>query len=253
MREMNLTNQKGPTMTPSLDVRVLQFAGLGLLALAAVFGWNELELQGVLISVVVSGLVTMISLQKLEGVMRWISPALLLIAAMVSGAAWLAFKLPLLLLGVALPVIGAAWVAIRMLREVRQSTPSSVAPGNFAVADLPLRVPEFLTWQTLGLGLLMLTGGAYFHLLTLHVDDLGRRLVLTLVWTLVGLGAVLLGRKLEDTAPRDAGFVVLAAAIAKATLYDTTHLFGGLRIVVLIAVGALLLVGSQLVKRVEAR
>ncbi len=250
MRPMNLTNQKGPTMTPSLDVRVLQFAGLGLLGLAAVFGWNELELQGVLISVVVSGLVTMISLQKLEGAMRWLTPALLLIAAMVSGAAWLAFKLPLLLLGVALPVIGAVWVAIRMLREVRQST---LAPGNFAVADLPLRVPEFLTWQTLGLGLLMLTGGAYFHLLTLQVDDLGRRLVLTLVWTLVGLGAVLLGRKLEDTAPRDAGFVVLAAAVAKATLYDTTHLFGGLRIAVLIAVGVLLLAGSQLVKRVEAR
>lgn len=234
-------------MTPSLDVRVLQFAGLGLLALAAVFGWNELEVQGVLILVVGSGVVTMISLQKLEGALRWLSPALLLIAAMLSGAAWLAFKLPLLLLGVALPVIGAAWVAIRMLREETRVVP----PG--AAADLPLRVPEFLTWQTLGLGLLTLTGGAYFHLLTLQVDDLGRRLVLTLVWTLVGLGAVLLGRKLDDTAPRDAGFVVLAAAIAKATLYDTTHLFGGLRIAVLIAVGALLLVGSQLVKRVEAR
>lgn len=233
-------------MKPSLDARVLQFAGLGLLALAAVFGWEELNLEAVLIAVIVSGFVTMFSLQKLEGVMRWLSPALLLIAAMVSGAAWLAFKLPLLLLGVGLPVIGAAWVAIRMLREERV-----VAPG--AVAELPLRVPEFLTWQTLGLGLLMLTGGAYFHLLTLQVDDLGRRLVLTLVWTLIGLGAVLLGRKLEDTAPRDAGFVVLAAAITKATLYDTTHLFGGLRIAVLIAVGALLLVGSQLVKRVEAR
>ena len=53
--------------SPSLDSRVLQFAGLGLLALAAVFGWQELELQGVLIAVVASGIATIISAQKLEG------------------------------------------------------------------------------------------------------------------------------------------------------------------------------------------
>jgi uncharacterized membrane protein len=228
--------------SPSLDSRVLQFAGLGLLALAAVFGWQELELQGVLIAVVASGIATLISAQKLEGAMRWLAPALLFVTAMVSAMTWLAFKVPLLLLGVVLPVLGAIWVAVRLMRS-RQP----VVPGP--MREFPLRVPEFLTWQTLGIGLMAITGGAYFHLMTMQVDDIARRLVLTLVWTVLGIGTVVLGRKTNDTAPRDAGFVVLAAAVLKATLYDTTHLFGTLRIGVLVAVGALLLIGSQFLKR----
>jgi uncharacterized membrane protein len=231
--------------TPSLDSRVLTFAGLGLLALAAVFGWQELELEAVLIAVVASGAALLFSLQRLDGALRWLAPALLAVAGIASALAWLAFKLPLLLLGVALPVAGAAWVAVRLARSA--SAPST--PG--AAKELPLRLPEFLTWQTLGLGLVMLTGGAYFHLLALHVDDLARRLVLTIVWTLLGLTTVFVARKLEDTAPRDAGFVVLACAVAKATLYDTTHLFGGLRVAVLVTVGALLLVGARLLKRLH--
>lgn len=229
----------------SLDSRVLHLVGAGLVALAAIFGWQELELEGVLFAVIASGAAVLFSVQRLEGALRWLSPVLLLVTALASGAAWLAFKLPLLLAGVALPVVGAVWVAVRLLRDTATTV---AAPGPMRA--LPLRVPEFLTWQTLGLGLLMLTGGAYFHLLTLQVDDLARRLVLTLVWTMIGLVAVLLGRKLTDTAPRDAGFVVLAAAVAKVTLYDTTHLHGGLRIGVLLAVGALLLVGAQLLPRV---
>lgn len=228
--------------SPSLDSRVLHFAGLGLLALAAVFGWQELELQGVLIAVVASAVATIVSAQKLEGAMRWLAPGLLFVTAMVSAMSWLAFKIPLLLLGVVLPVLGAIWVAMRLLRSREP-----VVPGP--MREFPLRVPEFLTWQTLGIGLMALTGGAYFHLMTMHVDDIARRLVLTLAWTLLGLGAVLLGRKTRDTAPRDAGFVVIAAAVLKATMYDTTHLFGGLRIGVLVAVGALLLIGSQFLKR----
>lgn len=232
--------------TPSLDSRVLTFAGFGLLLLAAVFGWRELELEAVLIAVVGSGAALLFSFQRLDGAMRWLAPAVLAVAALVSALAWLAFKLPLLLLGVALPVIGAAWVAVRLARS--ESMPSLPSGAK----ELPLRLPEFLTWQTLGAGLVALTGGAYFHLLTLQVEDLARRLVLTLVWTLLGLAALVFARKLSDTAPRDAGFVVLACAIAKAALYDTTHLFGGLRVGVLLAVGALLLLGARVLKRFDA-
>lgn len=215
-----------------------------MLALAAVFGWRELELQGVLVAVAVAGAATVFSAQRLDGVARWLAPALLSVTTAVNATAWLALKTPILLLGVALPVLGAAWVAMR-LPGARPPVPAPVA------RELPLRVPEFLTWQTLGLGTMALVGGAYFHLLTLGVDDIGRRLVLTLAWTLLGLAGVGLGRRLHDTAPRDAGFVVLAAAVLKATLYDTTHLFGGLRIVVLVAVGALLLVGGSVIGRRE--
>jgi uncharacterized membrane protein len=228
--------------SPSLDARVLQFAGVGLLSLAALFGWQELELQGVFLALLASGAATVVSLQRLDGPMRWLSPVLLLVTAVVSALEWLAFKLPLLLLGVALPVLGAVWVAVRLHRSSEQ-----VVPGP--MRDLPLRVPEFLTWQTLGAGLMTVSGGAYFHLMTMQVDDLGRRLVLTLAWTLLGLGLVVMRRRLNATAPRDAGFLVLGAAVVKAALYDTTHLFGGLRIGVLVAVGALLLVASQVLRR----
>jgi uncharacterized membrane protein len=230
-------------VSPSLDARVLQFAGVGLLALAAIFGWQELELQGVFLALLASGAATVFSTQKLDGATRWFAPVLLLVTAAVSAVAWLAFKLPLLLLGVALPVLGAAWVAVRLYQSSER-----VVPGP--LRDLPLRVPEFLTWQTVGAGLMTLLGGAYFHLMATQVDDLARRLVLTLAWTLLGLGLVVMGRKTNGTAPRDAGFVVLGAAVLKASLYDTTHLFGGLRIGVLVAVGALLLLGAQLLRHV---
>jgi hypothetical protein len=230
--------------SPSLDARVLQFAGLGLLTLAAVFGWQELELQGVFIAILASGIATALSTRTLDGAMRWFAPFGLLVTATVSASAWLAFKLPLLLLGVALPVLGAVWVAARLWRARE-----AVVPGP--IRELPLRAPEFLTWQTLGTGLMALSGGAYFHLMTMQVDDLGRRLVLTFAWTLLGLGFVMLGRRMNDTAPRDAGFVVVGAAVLKAALYDTTHLFGGLRIGVLVVVGALLLLGSQGLKHLS--
>lgn len=230
--------------SPSLDARVLQFAGLGLLTLAAVFGWQELELQGVFIAILASGIATVLSTRTLDGAMRWFAPFGLLVTATVSAMAWLAFKLPLLLLGVALPVLGAVWVAVRLWRARE-----AVVPGP--IRELPLRAPEFLTWQTLGTGLMALTGGAYFHFMTMQVDDLGRRLVLTFAWTVLGLGFVMLGRRMNDTAPRDAGFVVVGAAVLKAALYDTTHLFGGLRIGVLVVVGALLLLGSQGLKHLS--
>ncbi|MCU0698914.1 MAG: DUF2339 domain-containing protein [Myxococcaceae bacterium] len=230
--------------SPSLDTRVLQLAGLGLLTLAAIFGWQELELQGVFLAILASGVATVVSTRRLDGVMRWVAPSLLLVTAGVSGLAWLAFKLPLLLLGVLLPVLGAGWVAVRLWRARE-----AVVPGP--LRELPLRAPEFLTWQTLGAGLMTLTGGLYFHLMTTQVDDLARRLVLTLAWTVLGLGLVVMGRTTNDTAPRDAGFVVLGAAVLKAALYDTTHLFGGLRIGVLVAVGALLLLGAKGLERLS--
>lgn len=230
----------------SLDTRVLRVAGAGLLVLAAIFGWREAELSPLVIAVALSGVAALVSVRRPDGASRWVIPLLLLATTGLSAACWLAFKTPLLLLGVAMPLGAAGVFAYRLF-----GSPLPIPPPP--ARELPSRVPEFATWQTISLGTLALTGGAYFHLLTLQVDDLGRRLVLTLVWTLLGLGAVAMGRKLNDTAPRDAGFVILAAAIAKATFYDTTHLHGGLRIGLLAATGVVLLVGSAVLQRLRSR
>lgn len=225
---------------PSKDVVVLQLVGLSVLGLAAAFSVAELELERPLLVLPFSAMATLLALRDLGGWGRWLTPLILLGAVVVSGATWLSLKWPVLLVGVLLPVVGAGWVALRLARM-----PAVPAAKTEA---LP-RLPELLTWQTIGLGLLSLTGGVYFHLLTLRVDHLARRPVLTLAWAVLGVGAVLLGRKRSDSAPRDAGFVVLAAAVLKVMLYDTTHLFGVLRIAALGAVGAVFLAGAHLLRR----
>ena len=50
--------------TPSVDSRVLQVAGAGLLALAAIFGWQELQLEAVLLAVVGSAVALLFSAQR---------------------------------------------------------------------------------------------------------------------------------------------------------------------------------------------
>lgn len=86
----------------------------------------------------------------------------------------------------------------------------------------------------------------YFQLLTLGVDSLARRLVLTLLWMGLGAGLVARGARRRDAALRWAGYVFTCAALGKAVLYDTTHLHGGLRVLCLGAAGLLLLGGAVL-------
>lgn len=230
-------------MRPRPDTTVLFLAGAALLVLAGVFGWNELEVSAPYFTFVAAVVAAVVSLLRLEVVPRWLAPLLLFGTTVASGFAWLMFKQPPLLIGVAVATVAAAWQAHQLAR-----TP--VVPLA-ASAAFPLRLPEFLTWQTLGLGLLTLISGASFHLVTLEVESLARRPALTAVWTLLGLVGLWLGRRRKDTAPRDAGFVVLGFAIVKAAVYDSTHLFGGLRIGALAAIGGLLVVSGLLLRRQE--
>jgi hypothetical protein len=63
---------------------------------------------------------------------------------------------------------------------------------------------------------------------------------------------VLHGRSRRATEIRDAGFLVLAAAVAKLLVYDTTHLDGLLRVGALAVGGAVLLASAAMVRRLNS-
>jgi len=65
------------------------------------------------------------------------------------------------------------------------------------------------------------------------------------------VGLVLWGRGRRATEVRDAGFLVVAAAVAKLLCYDATHLDGALRIGALAAGGVLLVASAVWVRRLN--
>jgi hypothetical protein len=99
-----------------------------------------------------------------------------------------------------------------------------------------------LAWYACGAAMLAVSWALYFQLLTagFAADLVARRPVLTLAWLGMGLGFLLRGRRAEAA---HVGVGLVGCALIKAGFYDTTHLQGAPRILVLAAVG-LLLVGG---------
>jgi hypothetical protein len=225
----------------SLDARALRVAGLGLLVVAAGFLWRDLQLDASLVVVLLAGGALVATVKGARGEVPWLAPVALGLTTAVSAGTWLALKDPVQLLGVA-ACVGAAGVLAHRTRALW-------ATGEGAPLTEKGRLPALITWATLGLGVLALAGGGYFHLFTMHVDSEARRLVLSLLWVGLGLGFVFFARRAQQVAARDAGFMMLAVAVLKVLLYDTTHLAGGLRVGVLAAVGALLFAAGALAAR----
>ncbi|MDY7229066.1 DUF2339 domain-containing protein [Hyalangium rubrum] len=221
------------------DVRVLAIAGVGLLALAAVFLWRDLQVPSeMLLGVVAVGAVGLAA----AGVPRerpLAGPILVLTSAVLGGAWYAATKSGLLLIGLAVTLVAAAFAVWRSRRS----------------AEEPDRVQSFLTWYGLTAAAIAASWAFYFHFLTLGFaeDDVARRLVLTLGWLVAGVALVLHGRKRGEAVIRDAGFAFVAISLGKALIYDTTHLSGTLRVVGLAGAGLLMLGGAYLSTRSTAR
>jgi hypothetical protein len=210
---------------------VLAAAGAGFLVLAGFFLWRDLALPRELVllaAVVVSGAATLL---------RW--PRLWPAAA------------PIVLFGAT--ALGAGWYAIERSPAVLPALAAAVAIAAAAVVQLELRPPAAragwsgqVTWYAFGAALLASTWALYFTFFTtgFAADSVARRLIPTLVWLALGLAIFLAGR-LRTPAAVHVGVGLMAVAVVKAVAYDTTHLHGGLRVVVLAAVGALLLFGAR--------
>jgi hypothetical protein len=221
------------------DVRVLAVAGVGLLALAGVYLWIDMQVpMEVLLAVAAVGAAGL----AFAGIPRErpFAGAIAVLACSVFGGVWYAAtKSSLLLVGLAVTLVASVLSVWR-----------SRQPGF--EQD---RVQSMLVWFGLTAAAIATSWAFYFHFLTMGFagDDVGRRLVLTLGWLVTGVALVLYGRIRGEGVIRDAGFAFIAIAVGKALAYDTTHLSGALRVSGLAGAGLLMLGGAWLSTRTSPR
>jgi uncharacterized membrane protein len=226
-----------------IESKVMGVVGAGLLGMAGFFVWRELLVP--VEALMALGTVAAVGLA--EGLRRRAAPLvgpLLVLGAIGLSSLWYgASRAPLLLFPLGL-AFGAA-VAFALA----EPAPGRREPG---VA----RWHRLLLWQGVALGGLVTSFAVYFQVF--DASDLsleafvGRRALLSLAWLVGGVALVLRGRSRRAPEVRDAGFVVLAAAVAKLALYDTTHLDGLWRIGALSVAGGVLLAASRVVRRLNA-
>ncbi len=223
-----------------VEPQVLAVTGGGLLVISGFLLWHELAVQAEVLMVVAAGVAAVMALMLSRAKVQLVGPATLL-GATAAGALWYGInREPLLLLGLGL--IFAASLGAAIWDRARPEVESSVG-----------RWHRLLSWQGVALAGLGLSFAVYFHIfdgsdLGFH-DFLARRSILSLTWLMAGVALVLFGRSRRANEIRDAGFLVLAAAVGKLVLYDTTHLSGWLRIGTLAAAGVALMGASVVARR----
>jgi hypothetical protein len=237
------TNEAPKVAVEKVETQVMGVAGAGLLALAGLFLWQELQVRAEVL-LVLGATVAAVSAAVLHRFkIQLIGPAVLL-GATGLGALWYgATREPLLLAG-----LGVAFVAALGLAVLDRRAPAVESPVS--------RWHRLLSWHGVALSGLVTSCAVYFHIF--DASDLSlqgfvaRRALFSGTWLLAGVGLVLFGRAQRATEMRDSGFLVLAAAVSKLLIYDTTHLDGLLRVGTLAAAGAVLLGSAAVVRRLNA-
>ena len=113
-----------------------------------------------------------------------------------------------------------------------------------------INMDSTVVWSALILSSLSLSWGSYFKFLTSMQDEfIARRLIFTLFLVIVGIACSVAGRRSAQPFLAVTGLTFLGAGVAKALIYDTTHLAGFLRIGVFAGGGALLLLGGILMSK----
>lgn len=230
--EPSLTTPKKPLS----DGLLLGGAGALLLSLAGYYGWRELQVDpAYLVTVAAAAGVVATNLERNRLVTR-VGLMTLFLCAALGGAFYAAVRTASLLPGLFVALGGGLLFLGRGYpRAKSRGDQGTIALGFAALVATALSA----SWA------------GYFHFLTagLAPDEVARRLVLTLLWVASGVVLVVVSGRLRELAMRYAGYVFVVAATGKALLYDTTHLGGGLRVLVLLAAGACLLGGALLSSR----
>jgi|GEM_PF-1516977 len=216
------------------DAGRFALVGAGLLTLAAVFLWRDLSLSVEYIPAFLAVLFTVAAVTRKP--IEEAGPVGLFGTAL-GAAIWYGLSLqPMLLWGVGLSCLGAmAHVAVNYRREL--------GAGRRNLAKV--------SWYTLAVSTLLGSGAFYFRFFTIGMAEasLERRVVLTLAWLLVGVVLVVIGRKRPTEPLRGSGYLFFLVAVMKAFFYDTTHLSGPLRVLVLAGAGAMVLGGAWLLSK----
>ncbi len=212
--------------TKRWDIAVLAVGGVLLWAVAGGFLWRDLDVPREAFLAIGAVIAAGLAIKRLPEQLGWVGPTLLLAVSGIGGAWFVLTKAVVLVpaLGIALAATGVALIR----------------------AQPEQKGQRLLLWYGLAAGVLVTTGAVYFHLFTAHwlADDVARRLILTGVWTVFGVGLVVGAVRSQAAFARDAGFAALAVAVGKILLYDTMHLGGPLRLIVLFGGGSLLLLGA---------
>jgi hypothetical protein len=240
-----VVNARRPEVV-KVEAQVMGVAGAGLVALAAFFLWRELQVRAEMLLVITAGVAAVGAFTLRQWKVQLFGPVALL-GATGAGALWYgATREPLLLAGLAVAFVAAVVLAV-MDRSAAQADSTTS------------RWHRLLSWHGVALSGLVTSFAVYFQVfdasdLSLQ-DFVARRALLSLAWLLSGVALVLFGRARQATEVRDSGFLVLAAAVTKLLVYDTTHLDGLLRIGALAVGGGVLLASAAVVRRLntEAR
>lgn len=224
-------------MSGAKDSKVLAAAGAGFLLLAGFFLWRDLTLPRELILLLATLAAGAAAVMQRPRAWPAFGPAALLATVVAGGIWYLAQRGAGLLPSLALGLVAA-------LATVARNEHTAAA-----VTSLPHR----LGWYGFGAALLSSSWAFYFHFLTTGVaaESVARRLIPTVLWLVVGLAVFVAGR-VRSAAATHVGLALMAVAMGKALLYDTTHLHGGLRVLLLAAVGGLLLATSSMLRSQRA-
>jgi uncharacterized membrane protein len=212
-----------------VDWRVLAATGTGMIALAAAFLWNDLQVQPEVLVVAASVFAAGLAVRG-KGRRPLVGP-LALFACTLAGGLWFVLgRSPVLLVG-----LGASWGASLV----------GIIRGGRAPETTRDRIHNVLLWHGFVLATAVATSALYFQFLTLGMPDLvERRLVLTMAWLLGGLVMLSVAGRTGQRAARDAAFALVGLSVAKALIYDSTHLSGMLRVGEFAFAGVLLWTGA---------
>ncbi len=233
--------QANPT---KLDLRVLWITGTLLCGLAVVFLWRDLAVPVSALGAVMAVAIAGVSMSRVDRRMPLVAPVLMALLVIAVGGWYVAQRDPILLAPLGVCLVASLGMVVREPRDAR--TPEE-------------QIRRFAVWYGMVLAALVASWATYFELVTLRFPgDETRRMLLTAAWVVAGAALIVGARWRDRPAARDAGFAFLAAGVGKLVLYDSSHLYGLVRIAELAGAGAVLLAAALLTglrgpRAVEAR
>ena len=128
----------------------------------------------------------------------------------------------------------------------------AIAAAVFAVSRAPLGDPDARRGLA-AVAALILLYLASVGVVTAAGATLTGQTLLSVLWALAGVGALICGLRLDDRALRQGALVLLGVTIAKVFLYDMSSLDSMARVGSLIGLGLLLLCGAFAWQRMRPR
>jgi uncharacterized membrane protein len=238
-----LETNENPRIPRGVLVEKRAFAGLGvvLIGAAAYFVWRDLGVSAEYLLVAVAVVATALEIIQCPRDRPHVGLSILLACTLAAGVCF----------------AGAAYFGYVPAGSARPFVLFATM-GIAAIGGIVALARAYLTQRegwlsarlvySMTIIAIVLSAALYYQLFTIGfaAEHVARRLILTLTWLPIGVLMQATGHARGERHLAGAGLLLVACAVAKAILYDTTHLDGGLRIAVLGVAGLILLGGAWL-------